>query len=50
MSESNRKTLDTDVHDAILRGRKLLRYAFQLAIAGGCAWFVLESAKALSVF
>lgn len=50
MTQSNRKSLDTDIHDTILRGRKLIRYVFQLAIAGGCAWIVLESAKALSVF
>ncbi|HVU34534.1 MAG TPA: hypothetical protein VHE61_13955 [Opitutaceae bacterium] len=50
LTQSNRKTLDTDLHDAVLRGRKLIRYAFQIAIAGGCAWVVLESAKALSVF
>lgn len=50
MTASNRKILDTDLHDAVLRGRKLMRYAFKFALAGGCAWVVLESAKALSVF
>jgi hypothetical protein len=50
MTASNRKALDTDLHDAVLRSRKLIRYAFKLALAGGCAWVVLESAKALSVF
>lgn len=50
MSQSNRKMLDTDLHDAVLRGRKWMRVAFKLALAGGCAWVVLESAKALSVF
>lgn len=50
MCQSNRKALDTDRHDAVLRGRKWLRAAFKLALAGGCAWVVLESAKALSVF
>jgi hypothetical protein len=49
MSQSNRK-LDTDLHDAVLRGRKLIRYGIKFALAGGCAWVVLESAKALSVF
>ena len=50
MSEGNRKVLDTDLHDAVLRGRKLVRALFKFALFGGCAWIVLESAKALSVF
>lgn len=50
MTQSNRKALDTDLHDAVLRGRKLMRHAFRLALVGGSAWVVLESAKALSVF
>ena len=50
LSQSNRKTLDTDLHDRVLRGRKLVRNVFALALAGGCAWVVVESAKALSVF
>jgi hypothetical protein len=50
LSQSNRKTLDTDFHDRVLRGRKLVRNLFVLALAGGGAWIVVESAKALSVF
>lgn len=50
IAESNRKPLDTDFHDAVLRGRKIIRAVFHLALAGGCAWIVLESAKALSMF
>ena len=50
MSQSNRKALDTDFHDAVLRGRKFMRLLFKFAIAGGCAWVIVESAKALSVF
>ncbi len=50
MAQGNRKALDTDLHDAVLRGRKLVRTLFKFALAGGCAWVVLESAKALSVF
>jgi hypothetical protein len=50
MAQSNRKALDTDLHDTVLRGRKFMRNVFRLALAGGCAWIVLESAKALSVF
>jgi hypothetical protein len=50
LTQSNRKALDTDFHDAVLRGRKLLRNVLLLLLAGGGAWVVLESAKALSVF
>ena len=50
MTQSNRKALNTDLHDAVLRSRKWVRHAFRLGLAGGCAWVVLESAKALSVF
>jgi hypothetical protein len=49
LSETNRAR-NTDMHDVVLRGRKFMRNAFRLAIAGGCAWVALESAKALSVF
>ncbi len=50
MATTNRKALDTDLHDAVLRGRKLMRHAFKFAVVGAGAWIVLESAKALSVF
>lgn len=50
MAQCNRRPLDTDLHDAVLRGRKIMRNLFRLAIAVGCAWVVLESAQALSVF
>lgn len=50
MMDTNRKRLDTDFHDAVLKGRKLVKNLLRLAIAGGCTWIVLESAKALSVF
>ena len=50
MTQSNRKALDTDLHDAVLRSRKIMRDVFRLALIGGVAWVVLESAKALSVF
>jgi hypothetical protein len=50
MAQSNRKMLDTDMHDAVLRGRKIMRNVFRVALAGGCAWIVLESARALSMF
>lgn len=50
LSESNRGRIDTDFHDAVLRGRKVMRRLIWLALAGGAAWVALESAKALSVF
>jgi len=50
MAQSNRKTLNTDFQDAVLRGRKLAKQVFLVLIAAGTAWFVLESAKALSTF
>jgi hypothetical protein len=50
VAQSNRKLLNTDFHDAVLRGRKLGRRALVVMIALGGAWIVLESARALSVF
>ena len=48
--QCNRKPLNTDFHDTVLRGRKLLRQALVVALIGSCAWIALESARALSVF
>jgi hypothetical protein len=50
LSQGDRKLLNTDFHDAVLRGRKFARRAFVAALALGGAWIVLESARALSVF
>jgi hypothetical protein len=50
LAQSNRKTLDTDFHDAVLRGRQWFRRALLVLLAGGGAWILLESAKALSLF
>jgi hypothetical protein len=50
MHESNRKPLDSDFHDAVLKGRKLVKNVFRLGIGMGAAWIVIESAQALSVF
>ena len=50
LEQSNRKALDTDLHDAVLRGRRLMRNVLMLALAGGGAWVAIESAKALSMF
>jgi hypothetical protein len=50
LAMNNRKTLDTDFQDTVLRGRRVAKQAFTLLLALGGAWIVLESAKALSVF
>ncbi len=50
MAVNNRRRIDPNLHDAVLRGRKLLRKVLRFALAGGGAWVVLESAKALSIF
>lgn len=50
MAQSNRTKLDTDLQDAVLQGRKLMKNVFRLALALGGAWVVLESARALSIF
>jgi hypothetical protein len=48
--QTNRKTLNTDFQDAVLQGRKLLRYALILAVGCVLAWVAIASAHALSVF
>ena len=50
LAENNRRSADTDLHDAVLKGRKLMKHLFRLGLAIGGAWVVLESARALSVF
>lgn len=50
LNQSNRGRTDTDFQDAVLKGRKLVKNLFRLGLAGGCAWVVLESAKAISIF
>lgn len=50
LADTNRKALNTDFQDAVLRGRRLVRQAFVLGLIGLAAWVVLESARALSVF
>jgi hypothetical protein len=50
MAQNNRRSLDTDLQDTLLRGRKLVRHAVVAAAIAGAAWFALESAQALSIF
>ena len=50
ISETNRKTLNTDFQDAVLKGRRILRYALVAGAVCAAVWVVLESAHALSMF
>lgn len=50
MAQNNRRTIDTNLQDAILRGRRMLKHVLVAALAAGAAWFVVESARAFSVF
>lgn len=50
IAQNNRKTLDTNFHDTVLRGRRLARQALFVLVGAGCAWVVVESAKAISMF
>ena len=50
VAQNNRKLLNTDFHDTVLRGRKLAKRVFLLILALAGAWVVIESARALSVF
>ena len=50
VAQGNRKTLNTDLRDAVLRGRVLVRRVLVAAAILGVAWIAIESAQALSVF
>lgn len=50
IAQNNRKMLNTDFQDAVLKGRKVVRYALIAGLSVGGAWFLLESAHALSMF
>lgn len=50
LASNNRKSLNTDFQDTVLRGRKLIRSALLLALVAGGAWVALESAHAFSIF
>jgi hypothetical protein len=50
MAQHNRPRLDTDLRDAALQGRRLVKNLLRVALLAGGAWVVVESAKALSVF
>ena len=48
--QNNRRTVDTNRQDVVLRGRRLAKQALIALVAAGGAWFILESARALSTF
>ena len=50
MAEGNRRPLDHDRHDTVLKGRKAVKGLIGVSLAVGAIWVVVESAKALSVF
>lgn len=50
MAQSNRRPMDTDMQDAVLKGRKAMKHLMLAGLSLGGAWIVIESAKALSVF
>ncbi|MCX6944954.1 MAG: hypothetical protein NT173_09380 [Opitutales bacterium] len=50
LAQNNRRALDTDFHDAVLRGRRWVRRALVALLAAAGAWIALESARALTVF
>ncbi len=50
LAHNNRQTLDSRFHESVLRGRRLVRQGLYLLIGAGCAWVVIESAKALTMF
>ena len=37
MAQNNHKKLDTNFHDAVMNGRRLLRHGLVLLVAVGCA-------------
>jgi hypothetical protein len=48
--ENNRKVINTDMQDAILAGRRLVRHLFILGSVGMIIWVVVESAQAVGMF
>ena len=50
LAQSNQKRLNTDFQDAVLQGRRLVKFALVALIAAGGAWIVVESTRALTMF
>ena len=49
LADNNRGRHEMDRHDAVLRGRKVIRQVITLLLAGGGAWVLVESARALTM-
>jgi hypothetical protein len=47
LAANNRKAINTDLQDALLAGRKVLRQVMIFAAGAVIAWILLESAKAV---
>lgn len=50
MAQQNRRRFDTDLRDAALQGRRMMKLFLWVAVVGGGAWVAVESAKALAIF
>ena len=51
MAQSNQyRSVNSELQDAVMRGRRLAKQALIVVLVAGAAWVVIESAKALSVF
>ena len=50
LADNNRRSLDTDLKDAMLAGRRLMRAALCLGLLALVAWVAMESAQAIGVF
>jgi hypothetical protein len=50
LAANNRKTINTDVQDALLAGRRIMRQFLIFAAGGVLVWIALESARAVGVF
>jgi hypothetical protein len=50
LTESGFRRVNGDRYETSLRRRRVLKRALQWMLFGGCAWVVIESARALSRF
>ena len=50
LAANNRKTINTDMQDALLAGRKIVRQFLIFGAGAALAWIALESARAVGMF
>lgn len=50
IADNNRSLMDTDFHEALLKGRRFVRQLLIALLVVGAAWVLVESARAISVF